>query len=152
MATHSILCYLIKDDKILLQRKSSGLIGEGKWNGPGGKMKENENPQDCAVREIMEETGVKISTPKLLGLLNFFKGKELFFISHIFVSNEFDGEPKSGREGVVNWFNFGELPFKEMWPDDKVWMPLMLQGKKFKGDFYFDENYEKLLNYKINVI
>jgi 8-oxo-dGTP pyrophosphatase MutT (NUDIX family) len=152
MVTHTILCYLIKDNKVLLQKKSKGLFGGGKWNGPGGKLKENENPQDCAKREIIEEIGVKVSNLRKRGLLKFFKGNDVFIICDVFATNEFEGEPKSGREGMVDWFNFNDLPFKEMWPDDKLWMPLMLQGKEFEGDFYFDDNLKEILNYKLNVI
>lgn len=152
MVTETTLCYLIKDNKVLLQKKSKGLFGGGKWNGPGGKLKENEDPRECAKREILEEADVKISEPEKRGFLKFFKGKELFIISHVFVANEFEGEPRSRREGIINWFNFNDLPFNEMWPDDKFWMPLMLQGKDFEGDFYFDDNLKELLNYKLNVI
>ena len=152
MVINSTLCYLIKDNKVLLQRKSNELFGGGKWNGPGGKLKENEDPQECAVREILEETNIKISNPEKRGFLKFFKGNELFIACHIFVTNEFEGEPRSGREGIVDWFIFNELPFEKMWPDDKVWMPLMLQGKNFEGEFYFDDNLKELLEYKINVI
>jgi len=92
MVIHSTLCYLIKDNKVLLQRKSNELFGGGKWNGPGGKLKDNEDPKECAVREVLEETSVKISDPEKHGFLKFFKGKELFTVSHIFVANKFEGE------------------------------------------------------------
>ncbi|NIO44585.1 MAG: NUDIX domain-containing protein [Candidatus Aenigmarchaeota archaeon] len=152
MVIHTVLCYLIKDNKVLLQKKSKGLFGGGKWNGPGGKINKTENPHECAKREILEEVGVKVSNFEKCGLLKFFRENELFIINHVFLTKKFEGNPKSGKEGVVNWFNFDELPLKEMWPDDKVWMPLMLQEKKFEGDFYFDNDYKKLIDHKINVI
>ena len=52
------LCQIIKDDKLLLQKKSQGLFGAGKWNGVGGKLKPNETPKDGIRREIYEETGI----------------------------------------------------------------------------------------------
>jgi len=110
MVVHTTLCYLIKDNKVLLQKKSKELFGGGKWNGPGGKIEENENPHASAKREILEEIGVKVSSFKKHGSLNFFKGDELFIISHVFAT------------------------------------------KEFEGDFYFDDNLKKLLDYKINVI
>lgn len=152
MVTHTALCYLIRGNKVLLQKKSKELFGGGKWNGPGGKLNENENPQDCAKREVLEEVGVKVSDINKHGFLKFFKGSDPFIICDVFVVNEFEGEPKSGREGIINWFDFNDIPFKEMWPDDKFWMPLMLQGKKFEGNFYFDDDLKELLNYKLGVI
>lgn len=152
MVIHVTLCYLIKDNKVLLQRKSKELFGGEKWNGPGGKIKENENPLECVKREISEEIGVKVSNLKNYGLLKFFKADELFMVCNVFVTNEFEGEPKSGIEGVVKWFNFNNMPFKEMWPSDKIWFPLILQGKKIEGNFHYDKDLKEVLDYKINVI
>ena len=42
------------------------------------------------------------------------------------------------------WFHVDEIPFKEMWPDDKHWLPLFLVGKKFRGKFLYDESDEIL--------
>ena len=152
MVIHATLCYLIKDNKVLLQRKSKELFGGEKWNGPGGKLNQNENPQECAKREISEEIGVKVLNLKNYGLLKFFKADELFMVCNVFVTNEFEGEPKPGMEGIIEWFNFNNIPFKEMWPSDKIWFPLILQGKKFEGNFHYDKDLKELLDYKINVI
>ena len=51
------LCYLLKDDEVLLIRKKRG-IGAGKINGPGGKVDPGETPLEAAVRETREEVGV----------------------------------------------------------------------------------------------
>lgn len=39
------LCYLLKDDQVLLAMKKRG-FGEGKWNGPGGKVEKGETGDD----------------------------------------------------------------------------------------------------------
>ena len=49
------LCLLIKDGKILLAMKKRG-FGVGKWNGCGGKLKDNERLEDAAIRELQEES------------------------------------------------------------------------------------------------
>ena len=152
MATTTTLCYLIKNNKILLQKKTKELFGGGKWNGPGGKTMENETPFECAKRELLEEIGVKAVEAEKHGVITFFKGDELFTTCHVFKIKEFSGEPKESREGIVKWFDFKDLPFDQMWPDDKFWMPLLIQGKRFEGDFHFDENLEQLLDYKLNVV
>lgn len=58
----------------------------GKWDLPKGKMEKKENPEDCAVREVTEETGVtKLSLKKKTGdtyhVYNEF-GKHFLKISH----------------------------------------------------------------------
>ena len=45
MKTHATLCYIVKDNKVLLLKKAKGLWGEGKWNGPGGKPLHGEDPK-----------------------------------------------------------------------------------------------------------
>ena len=152
MATTTTLCYLVKDNKVLLQKKTKELFGGGKWNGPGGKAMENETPMECAKRELLEEVGVKAVDLEKHAVITFFKGDEIFTTCHVFKINKFLGEPKESREGIVKWFDFNELPFGQMWPDDKFWMPLLFQGKKFNGDFYFDENLNEILDYKLNVV
>jgi 8-oxo-dGTP diphosphatase len=152
MATDATICFLIKENKVLLQKKSKELFGEGKWNGPGGKIKENESPMECAIRETLEEVSVSVRDFNKCGFLKFFKGDEPFFNCHVFSAKQFEGEPKSGREGVVKWFDFSEIPFNEMWPDDKIWMNLMLQGKQFEGEFYFDDTLNEILEYKLDVV
>ena len=37
------------------------------------------------------------------------------------------------------WFLEKEIPFDQMWPDDKYWIPMFLAGKKFKGKFLFNQ-------------
>ena len=36
------------------------------------------------------------------------------------------------------WFGQGAIPYPEMWADDRLWMPLLLGGKRFRGRFLFD--------------
>jgi len=147
------LCNIIKGKKLLLQMKSKGLFGEGKWVGVGGRLKPGENPEECVKREVFEETGLRILDLKFHGVLNFYFGdkEELDWIVHIFSTTNFEGEPKSGGEGDLKWFDFEEIPYEEMWGDDKYWLPLLFKGQRFRGDFYFDEKGEKLLDFSLKV-
>ena len=144
------LCHIIKDISLLLQKKSKGLFGEGKWNGVGGKLKPNESPENCVKREVYEETGLRISELKFHGVLNFFGSrKEIDWIVHVFSTSEFDGKVKSSKEGNLRWFNFEDIPFDEMWADDRYWLPLVLKGKSFKGIFYFDGEGKTILDFDL---
>jgi 8-oxo-dGTP diphosphatase len=152
MVLRTTLCYLVRDGKFLLQHKSKGLFGEGKWNGPGGKLQENEAPIEGAKREIFEETSVRADGLEECGLLNFFKEGELFITCRVFKTQRFEGEPKDSREGKVKWFAPSEMPYDMMWPDDRHWMPLLFEGKKFQGDFMFDSELKEIKSHKIKVI
>ena len=154
MVTNTILCHIVKDGKLLLQKKSKGLFGEGRWNAVGGKIGIKEKPEEAATREVLEETGLKIFNLKEHGILNFHFGdrKELDIVTYVFFTNEFEGRLKSSREGILRWFSPEEIPYDEMWQDDEHWLPLLLKGKKFQGEFYFDEKGERLLDFSFKEI
>ena len=47
------------------------------------------------------------------------------------------------------WFRLTEIPFDRMWPDDRHWLPLFLEGKRLEGTFYFLDE-ETLLHHSIH--
>ena len=124
------LCYILKNDEVLLIRKKRG-IGAGKINGPGGKVDPGETPLDAAVRETREEVGVTPLNLELRGELRFhFAGGPIVHCL-IYVSREFDGELCETAEAIPGWYPVGQLPYREMWADDQHWLPLLLAGKRF---------------------
>jgi len=145
------LCHIIVDGKLLLQKKSKGLFGGEKWNGVGGKIKMNETPEECARREVLEETGLSVTSLESHGILNFYFGdrSRLDWIVHVFSTRTFKGGLRPSEEGVLRWFALKDIPYEEMWQDDRHWLPLLLGGKRFKGDFYFDEEGKRLLDFNL---
>ena len=67
------LCYIEKDDKYLMlhRTKKKNDINEGKWIGVGGHTEGSESPEECLKREVQEETGLKLLSYKLRGLITF---------------------------------------------------------------------------------
>lgn len=145
------LCLIIKDGKILLQKKSAGRFGEFKWNAPGGRLRPGETIEECSIREVFEETGLRVKNLKKCGILNFFSGNKdkPAWIVHVFLIDSFEGRIKEADEGILKWFELDNLPFDEMWGDDKYWYPYLLDGKNFKGNFYFSENFKQLIEYDV---
>ncbi len=144
------LCYIIAEGKILLIKKKKG-IGEGLFNGPGGKIEESETPDTAAVREFVEETGVMPLNPEHCGTVAFYFGQKQKpdWIVHVFKATKFKGEPINTEEADPQWFELAAIPYSQMWPDDAIWMPLMLEGKKFMGKFYFDETGKEMNDHEI---
>jgi 8-oxo-dGTP diphosphatase len=149
----AIVCAIIREGRILLQRKTAGRFGEGKWNGPGGKLGPGETPDECARREVREETGLCVHSLRLHAALRHYFGKvdEPDWIVYQFSTTEFEGKPKDSDEGELRWFPVDEIPYHEMWQDDEHWLPLLLEGRDFAGDFYFNEDGSELIDFKLTV-
>lgn len=133
------LCMIYQHPKILLGMKKRG-FGKDIWNGFGGKLNDGESIEEAAIREVREETGIKINKIEKKGIIDFeFKDNPEILEVHIFKADEFEGEPLETEEMRPKWFHIDEIPFEEMWSDDIHWLPLFLDGKKFRGKFLFDD-------------
>lgn len=146
------LVFLMKDDEILLAMKKRG-FGVDRWNGSGGKRKEDETIKKAAIREVQEEIGVQIINPKQVAILNFFFSNKEDWNQQVIVYtvNKWKGEPTESEEMKPQWFKINKLPYKNMWDDDKYWLPLVLKGKSVEADFLFNEN-QKMIDKEIKEI
>ncbi len=142
------LVFIIQDSKILLIEKKRG-VGQDLYNGPGGKVEENETVKESAKRELKEETNLTAESLDKKGLLNFYFGEKPFMEVHVFLCKKFNGTPKETKEARPEWFEIDEIPYERMWPDDKYWLPLLVEGKEFEGTFNFDEEGNKIENYQL---
>lgn len=135
------LVFLKKDNELLLAMKKRG-FGVGKWNGSGGKRIDGESIKEAAIREINEEIGVIINNPQHVATLNFFFSEKQDWNQQVIVYlvKDWKGKPVESEEMKPQWFRTSELPYENMWEDDKFWLPLVLKGKHVQADFLFDEN------------
>ena len=142
------LCIVQQGDRVLLGMKKRG-FGQRRWNGFGGKVQEGESIEKAAKRELKEEAGILAEDLEERGLLEFtFQNNPEILEVHLFRASRFTGEPVETEEMKPQWFSVGDIPFASMWPDDKYWFPLFLEGKKFKGNFLF-QDMDTLLEHKL---
>ncbi|MDA1337466.1 MAG: 8-oxo-dGTP diphosphatase [bacterium] len=133
------LCIVHQGDRVLLGMKKRG-FGEGRWNGFGGKIEEGEDIESAMKRELQEEAGIIVSDFEKRGILEFvYEDDDTIMETHLFCVKEFEGEPVETEEMKPQWFSKAAVPFEEMWPDDKHWFPLFLEGKCFEGIFRFKD-------------
>lgn len=100
------LCLLRRGAEILLQNR----VKED-WRGyalPGGHVEPGESIVDSVIREMKEETGLDIFSPRLCGVKQFpiEGGRYLVFL---FVTESFSGELVSSEEGKMEWVRLDEL-------------------------------------------
>jgi 8-oxo-dGTP diphosphatase len=135
------LCYLRKDGKTLMLHrvKKKNDIHEGKWNGLGGKLESGETPEECAVREVREESGLVLRNPLLRGLLTFpgFDGEHDWYV-YVFTGTEFEGSLIDSPEGRLEWVADGKLLDLPLWEGDKVFLGWLDRPEFFSGKFVYE--------------
>lgn len=136
------LLFLLKDDELLLAMKKRG-FGAGLWNGVGGKIELGETIEQAMIRECQEEIGVTPTQFARVGQIDFYGGSssEPWHLQiYIYISAAWRGEPSETDEMAPKWYKFANIPYNNMWDDDKYWLPEMLRGSMVDGTFYFNEN------------
>lgn len=131
------LVFVVHAGKVLLIRKKRGL-GAGKINGPGGKLDAGETAQQCAHREVHEELCIRISNSNNVGRLRFQFVDDYSIDVHVFIATDFEGTPTETSEAAPLWFEPQQIPYDEMWADDRIWLPRVLAGERVDGRFIFD--------------
>jgi len=136
---------LKRDNKICLGEKKRG-FGTGKLTEPGGKVESGETYLEAAIRETEEEVGVKVRSAREVGQIIFrdlyYKGAPETDITHVYLSEDFDGEPTETDELLPAWYDINSLPFNRMWADAEYWMPEVLRGHQVDAFFRYNDKDE----------
>jgi 8-oxo-dGTP diphosphatase len=146
------LCYVMdkKNNKTLMihRVKKKDDYHQGKWNGLGGKFDKGESPEDCAIREVYEESGLKIKNPRMHGFITFpnFDGVYDWYV-FIFTSDEFEGNIIDSKEGNLEWIPNNKLMNLNLWDGDKIFMEWLFQKKFFSAKFNYHEG--KFVDYTV---
>jgi 8-oxo-dGTP diphosphatase len=136
------LCYVQKDGKTLMihRMKKKNDIHEGKWNGLGGKFEPGETPEECVVREVGEESGLRLTSYTLRGFLTFplFARNEDWY-AFVFTADGFEGELIDPAEGYLEWIDNEKLLDLNLWEGDRTFLPWLNQPGFFSGKFSYEE-------------
>lgn len=128
------LCYIERDHQYLMMHrvKKAKDENEGKWIGIGGHLEENESPDECIIREVREETGMRLTDFHMRGLITFILpdwGNELTFL----YTGKAEGEaPEECAEGVLRWVPVDQIMNLSLWEGDRAFLPLL----KTKAEFF----------------
>jgi 8-oxo-dGTP pyrophosphatase MutT (NUDIX family) len=143
--------FLVRNKEVCLGMKKRG-FGMGNWNGTGGKIESGESAEDGAKREAREEFGVELVDIKNVGETLFVFKDGLEIHCHIFICDKWNGEIVESEEMAPKWFDINKLPLANMWSTDVSWLPMILNGKKIKGTYYFNDDAKSLERYELGEV
>ncbi|HJW47990.1 MAG TPA: NUDIX domain-containing protein [Candidatus Limnocylindria bacterium] len=134
------LVYALRDEQVLLLRRTTE-PNRGLWVAPGGKFDHGESPTECAVREMYEETGLRIQQPVLRGVMTETSPRADYqWLTFIFVAWDFEGTftPAPGI-GEFRWVPVDEVAKLPIPPADAIFFPRLVEdGSTFHGKFEYD--------------
>ena len=133
----TVLCLLHQNGKYLLQDRV-----KKDWKGftlPGGHVEPGESIVDAVVREMKEETGLRIMDPKLCGVKQFpiQKGRYIVFL---FKATQYEGELCSSEEGKMHWIRTEELDKVNLVSDFKDLLEVMLDENLSEFQYVVTDN------------
>ena len=134
------LCYLEYGSNYLMLHRIKKEIDENKdkWIGIGGKFEEGESPEDCAVREILEETGMVFAPEELryCAVVTFVSDEWGTEYMHLFTAaadqqrlSQLRG--KENEEGTLEWVPVSDVESLPIWEGDKIFLRLLAEDAPF---------------------
>lgn len=131
---NTTLCYIEQDGKYLLLHrvKKKNDINKDKWIGIGGKFEEGESPEDCIMRETLEETGLTLVRPRYRGIVTFISdGMDQTEFMHLFTATEFTGSIRECDEGTLEWVDKAMVAKLPHWDGDLIFLDLLQKEHPF---------------------
>ena len=134
------LCYIENHGRYLMMHRIKKEIDEtkDKWIGIGGKFEPGESPEECAVREIREETGLCFDPHELRfrGIVTFVSDEWGTEYMHLFTVHADDSilsffQPECNKEGVLEWGPVKEVEKLPIWEGDRIFLTLLDENGPF---------------------
>ena len=141
---NTTLCYLEREGQYLMLHrvKKENDENRDKWIGIGGKFEEGESPEDCLLREVREETGLRLLRWSYRAIVTFVSDEWGTEYMHLFTSDSWEGAlHQDCEEGELAWIDRDALLTKPIWEGDKIFlrlldtdMPFFSLKLRYRGD------------------
>ena len=150
------LCYIEKEDCYLMMHRVSKKKdpNAGKWIGVGGHLEVGESPEECLVREVYEETGLRLTSYRLRGIVTFVSNEWGSEFMHLYTADGFEGNletvQESCTEGVLQWVPKQEVFNLNLWEGDRIFLKKLIESEaifslklQYQGDALVDWEYRE---------
>ncbi len=133
MNNFSTLCYIEKDGKYLMLHRTVKKkdVNKHKWIGEGGHFELGESPEECVCREVLEETGYRLTSYRFRGLVTFLSGDGVTEYMSLFTADGFEGEEIACDEGELEWVPIEKIGELNLWEGDKIFLRLLAEDAPF---------------------
>ena len=129
----STLCYIEKENQYLMLHRivKKNDVNKDKWIGVGGHFEQGESPEECLLREVMEETGLELLSYRFRGIVTFIaSGWETEYMC-LYTADRYVGEVISCNEGVLEWVDKDKVLDLNLWEGDKIFLKLLNEEVPF---------------------
>ncbi|MFC3928140.1 NUDIX hydrolase [Streptococcus caprae] len=144
MTKLATICYIDNGSELLLmlRNKKPNDVHEGKWISVGGKLEVGETPDECARREIFEETGLVVKEMDFKGMITFPEftpGHDWY--TYVFKVTDFEGQlVEDCVEGTLEWVPYDEVLSKPTWEGDyEIFKWILEDVPFFSAKFSYDD-------------
>lgn len=130
---NTTLCYIRQDDRYLMLHRVKKVndINHDKWIGVGGKFEDKESPEECVLREVLEETGLTLTSYAYRGIVTFVSDRYETEYMHLFTADGFTGRLIDCDEGTLEWVDRDTLLSLPTWEGDRIFLRRILGDAPF---------------------
>lgn len=147
------LCYIKENDKVLMlyRNKKEQDMNQGKWIGVGGKLEPGETPEECLLREVYEETGLRLTSYKFCGQVNFILDAWEDEVTYLYLADSYEGRltEADGRpdrflcpEGELAWIEKDRIMELNLWEGDRQFLGALIEGETIDLTLHYDRSDE----------
>lgn len=137
IVTITNMCMIFDGNRVLvLDKKDKDYSG---ITFPGGHVEYGESLTDAVIREIFEETGLKIFSPQLCGVKDWMQKDGSRYMVLFYKTDKFEGTVRASEEGEVCWITLEEMKQKKL-----------AEGMDKMLEMFLDENISEYFFYKEN--
>ena len=127
------LCYIENDDRYLMMHrvKKENDINKDKYIGVGGHFEYGESPDECLKREVLEETGLTLTSYRARGIVTFIYGDKVCEYMHLYTADGYEGDIGDCDEGELIWICKDKVFELNIWEGDKIFFRLLNENRPY---------------------